>query len=120
MPKIKYVIILAFILCIMGCTPYHTTLTNEELSLPATSAEKVQLYFQGETTPSANEIGSIVVADNSEKKCVQVLREQAAQIGADAIINLEVRIQTQTLIFIIIPIPINTYFVSGTAVKFIN
>jgi uncharacterized protein YbjQ (UPF0145 family) len=118
--KLKIIIPLILVLCVFGCTPYHATLTNEEQSYSVTSADKIDVFFQGEKTPGIKEIGSLVVAGNSEKQGVGFLKEQAAKMGADAIINLEVQIQTQTLIIIIIPIPIHSYFISGTAVKYTN
>jgi uncharacterized protein YbjQ (UPF0145 family) len=120
MPTVKWLLLLTFVLCIVGCTPFHMTLTNDEVSSPATSPEKVQVFFQGEKIQPVKELGSIVVSGNSEKEGVQFLKEQAAKIGADAVINLEVRIQTQTLFILIIPIPVHSYFVSGTAVKYTN
>jgi uncharacterized protein YbjQ (UPF0145 family) len=120
MAAAKYLISLLLVLGMVGCTPFHMTLTNEEQSSPPTSPEKIQIYFQGEITPPAKEIGNMVVSGNSEKHGVKFLKEQAAKIGADAIINLEVKIETQTLLILFIPIPVNSYFVSGTAVKYIN
>jgi uncharacterized protein YbjQ (UPF0145 family) len=120
MNKFKYLIVVVFGLNIAGCTPFHMTLTNEGRSYPATTTEKVQIFFQGEKTPSNKEIGNIVAVTDSETKGVEFLREKAASIGADGITNLEVKIQTQVFIVLIFPIPHHTYFVSGTAVKFIN
>ena len=120
MKTFKYVLSVFLLFGTGGCTAYHMTLTNEEQSYRATSAEKVQLFFQGDTVPAVKELGSIVVSGKSEKQGVQFLREQAATIGADAIINLEVKIQTQTLFILVIPIPVHSYFVSGTAVKYLN
>jgi uncharacterized protein YbjQ (UPF0145 family) len=100
-----------------GCTPYQATMTNEERSYPATVPDKVQIFLQGEKTPAATEIGHIVVLENSEKEGVEFLQRKAAEMGADAVINVEVKIQTQVIFIIIIPIPIHSYFVSGTAIK---
>jgi uncharacterized protein YbjQ (UPF0145 family) len=104
----------------MGCTSYQATLTNEERSYPATVADNVRIYFQGEKIPTATEIGHIVVLEDSEKKGVDFLKGKAAEMGADGLINVEVKIQTQVVFFVIIPIPIHSYFASGTAVKFTN
>jgi uncharacterized protein YbjQ (UPF0145 family) len=102
---------------LVGCTPYQTTLTNAERSYPPTVADKVQLFLQGETTPAATEIGQIVVLEDSEEKGIAFLQGKAAEMGADGVVNVEVKVQTR-LVFIPIPIPINSYFVSGTAIKF--
>lgn len=102
---------------LIGCTPYQTTLTNAERSYPPTVADKVQLFLQGETIPAATEIGAIVVLEDSEEKGIEYLQSKAAEMGADGVVNVEVRVQTRIL-FILLPIPINSYFVSGTAIKF--
>lgn len=117
MKNSKYLLILVLGVWLIGCTPYQTTLTNEERSYPATAADKVQIFLQGETTPAATEIGQIVVLDKSEKAGIEYLQEKAAEMGADGVINVEVKVQTQVLFIIIIPIPIHSYFVSGTAIK---
>jgi maltose-binding protein MalE len=120
MSTVKWLFLMFLVSGIVGCTPYQATLTNEEQSYSATTTEKVQVFLQGDKIPPAKELGSIVVSGNSEKHGVEFLREQAAKMGADAVINLEVQIQTQTLVILFIPIPIHSYFVSGTAVKYIN
>jgi uncharacterized protein YbjQ (UPF0145 family) len=93
------------------------TLTNEERSYPATDANKVQIFFQGEVIPKATEIGEIVLIEHSEKEGIEYLQKKAAEMGADGVINVEVKVQTQTFFIIIIPIPVHSYFVSGTAIK---
>jgi uncharacterized protein YbjQ (UPF0145 family) len=102
---------------LMGCTSYQATLTNEERSYPATAADKVRMFFQGEQTPTATEVGQIVVREKSEKEGVEFLQRKAAEMGADGLINVEVRIHTQVVFILIFPIPIHSYFVSGTAIK---
>ena len=111
------VIILIITIALAGCTPYQTTLTNAERAYPPTTAEKVQLFLQGETTPQLTEIGEIAVLDDSQKEGIAYLQTKAAEMGADGVINVEVRIQTK-LLFILLPIPINSYHISGTAVKY--
>jgi uncharacterized protein YbjQ (UPF0145 family) len=115
--KSIHLLVLVLGIWLTGCTPYQATLTNEERSYPATAPDKVQIFFQGETTPTATEIGRIVVLENSEKEGIEYLQKKAAEMGADGVINVEVQIQTQVLFIVIIPIPIHSYFVSGTAIK---
>jgi uncharacterized protein YbjQ (UPF0145 family) len=115
--KTMYTVVLILGVWLMGCTPYQTTLTNEERSYPATVAGNVQIFLQGETTPAATEVGQIVILDKSEKEGIEFLKQKAAEIGADGVINVEVKVQTQTLYIVIIPIPVSSYYVSGTAIK---
>jgi hypothetical protein len=116
----KYLFLLLIGLGMAGCTPFQMTLTNEEQAFPATAPGKIQLFYSGEPIPPSKEIGYIIVDEKSENKGVEFLQQKAAAIGADAIANLEVRIQTQTLFLLVIPIPVHSYFVSGTAIKFIK
>jgi uncharacterized protein YbjQ (UPF0145 family) len=118
--KSIYLPVLILGVWLIGCTPYQTTLTNEERSYPATVADNVKIFFQGEVTPAATEIGEIVLIENSEKEGIEYLQKKAAEMGSDGVINVEVKVQTQTLFFIFIPIPIHSYFVSGTAIKIIK
>lgn len=113
-------LILILGLWLAGCTPYQATLTNQERSYPATVPEKVQIFLQGETTPAATEIGHIVVSEKSEKQGIEFLQRKAAEMGADGVVNVEIKIQTRVVFIIIIPIPIHSYFVSGTAIKIIK
>jgi len=115
--KTIYLPVLVLGVWLIGCTPYQATLTNEERSYPATTADKVQIFLQGEIIPAATELGEIVVLDKSEKAGIEYLQEKAAEMGADGVINVEVKVQTQVLFILIIPIPIHSYFVSGTAIK---
>jgi uncharacterized protein YbjQ (UPF0145 family) len=115
--KSIHLLVLVLGVWLTGCTPYQATMTNEERSYPATVPDKVQIFLQGETTPIATEIGHIVVLEKSEKEGVEFLQRKAAEMGADGVINVEVKIQTQVVFIIIIPIPIHSYFVSGKAIK---
>jgi uncharacterized protein YbjQ (UPF0145 family) len=118
MTKWKYLLVLVSAIWSIGCTAYQSTLTNEERSYPATVADNVQIFLQGETPPAATEIGYIVVNEKSEKEGIEYLQRKASEMGADGVMNVEVEIHTQVLFIIIIPIPIDSYFVSGTAIKF--
>jgi uncharacterized protein YbjQ (UPF0145 family) len=120
MKKSIHLLVLVLGVCLAGCTPYQATLTNEERPYPATVPEKVQIFLQGETTPAATEIGHIVVAENSEKEGIEYLQRKAAEMGADGVINVEVQIQTRVVFIVFVPIPIHSYFVSGTAIKTIK
>ena len=112
-----HVLILVAVAGFIGCTPYQTTLTNAERSYPPTTADRVQLFLQGETAPKATEIGEIIVLEDSEESGIAYLQKKAAEMGADGVIGVELKIQTRIL-FVLLPIPIHSYFVSGTAVRY--
>jgi uncharacterized protein YbjQ (UPF0145 family) len=114
-----FVLVLDVAVGFMGCTPYQTTLTNAERSYPPTTANNVQLFLQGEHSPKATEIGEIILLEDSQRSGIAYLQEKAAEMGADGVIDVEVKIQTR-LLFVLLPIPIHSYFVSGTAVKYME
>ncbi|MEO8166772.1 MAG: hypothetical protein ABI623_00905 [bacterium] len=120
MTKPRYLLLLVLGLAMAGCTHFQMTLTDEERSFPATSPGTVQLFYPGEEIPAFKEVGYIVVDEKSEDEGVSFLQKKAAAMGADAIANLEVKIQTQTIFIVVIPIPVHSYFVSGTAIKYIK
>jgi uncharacterized protein YbjQ (UPF0145 family) len=120
MNKSIKLVVLVLGVWLTGCTPYQATLTNKERSYPATVPEKVKIFLQGETTPASTEIGHIVVAEQSEKEGIEFLQRKAAEMGADGVINVEVKIQTRVVFIIFVPIPFHSYFVSGTAIKTIE
>ncbi len=105
------------VLGLAGCTPYQMTLTNAERAYPPTLASNVQLFLQGETSPQATEIGEITILDDTQESGIAFLREKAAAIGADGVVGVEVQIQTR-LLFVLLPIPIHSYTISGTAVRY--
>jgi uncharacterized protein YbjQ (UPF0145 family) len=113
------VLVLVVAVGFMGCTPYQTTLTNAERSYPPTTPNNVQLFLQGERSPKATEIGEIIVLEDTQGSGIAYLQEKAAEMGADGVIDVEVKIQTRIL-FVLLPIPIHSYFVSGTAVKYLE
>ena len=115
-----HLLVLVLGVWLTGCTPYQATMTNEERSYPTTVPDKVQIFLQGERTPTATEIGHIIVAEKSVKEGIELLQTKAAEMGADGVMNVEVKIQTRVILIVVIPIPIHSYFVSGTAIKTIK
>lgn len=114
-------VLLVVVVMAAGCTHFQQTLTGEERTYAATRTEDVRVFFTNETpTKSYKEIGYIVAAENEPKDAVDFIKEKAATMGADALLNCEVRVHTQVLLFIIIPIPVHTYIASGVAVKYTN
>jgi uncharacterized protein YbjQ (UPF0145 family) len=115
--KMRYLLVFVMGAWLIGCTPWQSTLTNEERSFPPTAAEKVQIFLQGESVPASKEIGHLVVIETSEKEGIAFLQKKASELGADGVINVEVRIETRVYFLIVFPIPMNSYVVSGTAIR---
>lgn len=108
-------------LAVAGCTHFQQTLTGEEQTYAATRQQDVRVYFTPETPAKQyKEIGTIVAAKDDPADAVEFVKEKAAKMGADAVLNCEVRVHTQVLLLIIIPIPVHTYIASGVAVKYTN
>ena len=114
-------VLLAVALLASGCTHFQQTLTAEEHTYTATKTEDLRVYFVNETPAKQyKEIGVIVAAKDDPADAVEFIKEKAAAMGADALLNCEVRVHTQVLLLIFIPIPVHTYIASGVAVRYTN
>ena len=106
---------------IAGCTSFQQTLTGDEKVLTARQPAEVKVFLSSQTLPhSYTEVGEIVATLSSEEAVVSFLREKAAAMGADAIMNCEVRVHTAVIWIVIIPIPVHSYIARGVAVKYTN
>jgi uncharacterized protein YbjQ (UPF0145 family) len=114
-------ILLAVAVVAGGCTHFQQTLTAEERTYKATRPQDLFVYFSNEMpTMQYKEIGTIVAAENEPKDAMNFIKEKAAKMGADALVNCEVRVHTSVIVIIFIPIPVHTYIASGVAVKYTN
>jgi hypothetical protein len=114
------VCILASVL-MAGCTAFQQSLTGEEKTLLATSKDDVKVFLSSQTLPRPyKEVGTIVVTLSSEDAAVAFLKEKAAAMGADALMNCEVRVHTAVLVILVFPIPIHSYVATAVAVKYTN
>ncbi len=112
--------ILASVL-LAGCTPFQQTLIGDERGFPAKQPGDVKVFLASQTPPQPyKEVGAIVATESSEEAAVSFLQEKAAAMGADALMNCEVRVHTMVLLIIIIPIPEHKYTASAVAVKYTN
>jgi uncharacterized protein YbjQ (UPF0145 family) len=104
-----------------GCTHFQQTLTGEELTYKSTRPQDLFVYFSNEMpTMQYKEIGTIVASESEVKDAMNFIKEKAAKMGADALVNCEVRVHTSVIVIIFIPIPVHTYIASGVAVKYTN
>jgi hypothetical protein len=105
-----------------GCTQFHQTLIGDEKTFSATKPESIQIFFPNETPgQSYEEVGYIIARKGSEKDAMAFLKDHAAKIGADALLNCEVRVHRRLVIIIIfIPIFEDTYTASGVGIKYTN
>ena len=114
-------VFISALLLLAGCTHFQQTLIGDEQTYAATKTEDVQVFFANETpTKPYKEVGYVVAADDKTADAVDFIKEKAAKMGADALLNCEVRVHTSVLLFIIIPIPMHTYIASGVAIKYTN
>jgi hypothetical protein len=119
--KIFFLILIATSVFLVGCTHFQKTLIADEQTYPATNPENIKVFLSSETPKNTyKEIGFIVASKDNSKEAVNFLKDEAAKMGADALLNCEVRVHTSVMLFIFIPIPINTITASGVAVKYTN
>ncbi len=118
--KILVILILGVTLLFGGCTPFHQTLTGDEKTFLPNKKEKIEIYFSNEDPKqSYNEIGYIIAAKGNTKQAAEFLKEKAAKMGADGLINFETFV-VRRLIAIILFIPIydDIHIASGVAIKY--
>lgn len=91
-------------------------------TFPATKPEGIEVFFPNETPgQSYEEVGYIIARKGSEKDAMAFLKDHAAKMGADALLNCEVRVHRRLVIIIIfIPIFEDTYIASGVGIKYTN
>jgi hypothetical protein len=118
--KISIAVIIAGLLFIVGCTPFHETLTGNEKSFSPTQIENIKVYFPNEgPTTAFQEIGNIIVQKDNSKDAVEFLKEKTAKMGGDAIVDCEIRVYRYVAtVILFFPIYENTFIASGTAVRY--
>src|SRR5512135_2568441 len=88
-----------------GCTHFQQTLIGDEQTYAPTKPENVQVFFSNATpTRPYKEVGFIVADKSDTVDAVNYIKEKAALMGADALVNCEIRVHTFVALFIIIPI----------------
>jgi hypothetical protein len=103
-------LISAALLALSGCTSSTRMLMTADLPHHQTNYKKVAVYFQNPPRKS-RPLALISVARDGENAtwAVEILKMEAAQLGADAIANMEVNYSTGMF---------PTLRVSGLAVKY--
>jgi hypothetical protein len=108
--------VLAGILAVVGCTPYQQTLTADEKSYAVTNADSIKVYLPDEEPSRAyREIGAVIVEKGDAQEAVSFMKENAARMGANAIVDCEVRVVRHLSFLIFYD---NKYIASGTAVVY--
>ena len=119
--KMFYLILFITSVFLVGCTHFQKTLIADEQTFTETMPESIKVFLSSETPKNTyKEIGFIVASKDNPKEAVSFLKQEAAKMGADALLNCEVRVHTSVILFIFIPIPVNTITASGVAVKYTN
>ena len=103
-----------------GCTQFQQTLTASEQAFSPTQPQSIDLFFSNESPKHAyKEIGYIVADKGSSKEAVDFLKEKAAGMGADALVNCEVHVYHYlAMLIVFIPIFDDAYIASGVPVKY--
>lgn len=100
----------------------HHTLTGDEILFPKTKKSDIVVFFSPDTPSNAfKEVGYVISVCDNEEDAVAFLKNRAADWGADAIINCEVRANAKiVMLLILIPTTEYSYIASGVAVKYTN
>ena len=106
---------------VSGCTHFQQTLIKDEITYRKTNPQNIRIYLSNQLPDKPyEEIGCIVADKEDPEAAVKFIKERAAEMGADAIMNCEVRVYTQVVVIIFIPVPAHSYIASGIAVKYTN
>ncbi len=102
--------LLLFILFSVGCTSTTRALLTTNLPARQTNYKKIAIYFQ-ESPRKSRPLALLAVARDGENAtwAMEVLKQEAAEIGADAIVHVEMNYSTGTFA---------TLRVQGLAVKY--
>jgi hypothetical protein len=85
--------LLSILLLFIGCAAKTHTLTGKDPGLrnSPTTKDQIKLYFSSDIGQEYTEIGYVAVEIGNDPEVVKdLLKEEAAKLGADAIINVQI------------------------------
>lgn len=113
-----FIFLLLVSLFISGCMPQLSTLTNKEKALTATDAATITFSTNSSLPQQYEELGQIITVGSEPEEAIENLKEKAAEMGANKIINGEVKVyRYETIRIFFIPFYADGYLAYGTAVK---
>ena len=94
--KLRHVLLCSglFFAATIGCAARSVTLTGESpKALPPSTVDKIQIYTSYDEQ-AYDEIGYVSASSGGEKTdtLLRILKEEAAKIGADAVVNVELNV----------------------------
>jgi hypothetical protein len=111
--------VLSILLLFLGCAAMTHTLTGKDpgLRYSPTTKEQIKIYFSSDIGHEYAEIGYVAVEKgNNPEVAKDLLKEEAAKLGADAIINFQIGLMARDLNFF--GATEGVVSVKGIAVKF--
>ena len=102
-----------------GCSTTITTLTNEEVNFPSTNGNDIMITTKNKLDKPFREVGFISSTQTNIDAAKEILKDKAAQMGGDAILNFKITVVRQFIYIILIPVPIDNYICRGNVVRFI-
>lgn len=114
-----YIPLLTAVLFISGCTTTFHTLTNSEHQFEQTDAGKIIITTNDKTTIASEEIGFISTTQTNIDVAKKILRNYAASIGGNALINFKISVVREYIYVLFIPIPVDRYVCRGTVIRYI-
>ena len=111
--------VLSLLLLFIGCAAKTHTLTGKDpgLRYSPTTKEQIKLYFSADIGREYTEIGYVAVEKgNNTEELKDLLKEEAAKLGADAIVNCQIGLMAQDIGFF--GATEGVVCIRGTAIKF--
>jgi hypothetical protein len=112
------IIFFALIIISAGCQTSIYTLTNQEKVYPSTDVSKITVTTMEKSDKNYIEVGYIFAAGNTIDDGIKNLKSQTSKFGGDAVLRLKISVIRQFIMLLFIPIPVDTYFCEGIAVKY--
>jgi hypothetical protein len=94
--------VLSILLLFIGCASKTYTLTGKEpgLRYSPTTKEQIKIYISSDIGQEYTEIGYVAVEIGNNPEVVKdLLKEEAAKLGADAIVNCQIGLVAQDIGF---------------------
>ncbi len=120
MKALRSLCLLLIVLSAAGCQYTLETLTGQEKAFPRSNQNSITLTSETKLSVPFTEIGQVLAVGSTSEEAISRLKGQAATYGGDAIIRLQTKVTRRYIYLLFIPIPIDSYCVTGTIVTKTN
>lgn len=116
MKALRAACILLVVITVAGCQYTLETLTGQEKAYPRSNPNSITLTSEAKLAEPFTEIGQVLAVGSTSDEAVTRLKNQAATYGGNAIIRLQTKVTRRYIFLLFIPIPMDSYCVTGTIV----